>query len=242
MVKSIAPREEGKRCLFLTRLTHCANFPVIYGCLPASARFLPPLALNPFQWFLILRIIGGSARGTRLSSFSGRNVRPTPDRVREAVFSILFSRMRTLEGKKILDLYAGTGAMALEALSRGARAAIAVELEPQAIRLIETNARACHLSEDIHIICSDVEQTLQAMGGSEAYDLIFLDPPYDRGLAASALELIDQQELLAHDGIICAECDRKEDLPQRIGALSLTDSRRYGLTAVHFFVHTEHGD
>jgi 16S rRNA (guanine(966)-N(2))-methyltransferase RsmD len=195
-----------------------------------------------FPTVSILRIIGGSARGTRLSTFSGLDVRPTPDRVREAVFSILFSRMGRFEDKKILDLYAGSGAMALEALSRGAATATLVERDPKAIRLIETNARTCRLSDSVHIMRADVGRALRRMDDAPPFDLIFLDPPYGRGLAACALELIDQQGLLAQNGIVCAECGRKEDIPQQSGALSLVDSRRYGLTAVHFFVHTGQGE
>jgi len=200
------------------------------------------LTYNPFSTVFILRIIGGSARGTRLSTFSGLNVRPTPDRVREAVFSILFSRAGMFAGKKILDLYAGSGALALEALSRGAASATLVERDPKAIRLIEANARTCRLSDSVHIMRANVDSALLRMDESAPFDLIFLDPPYDQGLAASTLELIDRQGLLAQNGIVCAECDRKEDIPQQIGALSLIDSRRYGLTAVHFFVHTEQGE
>jgi 16S rRNA (guanine(966)-N(2))-methyltransferase RsmD len=189
-----------------------------------------------------LRIIGGSARGTRLSTFSGLNVRPTPDRVREAVFSILFSRLGKFEGKKVLDLYAGSGAMALEALSRGADTATLVERDPKAIRLIEANARTCRLNDFVHIIRSDVDSALRKMDGNNPFDLIFLDPPYDLSLTASALESIDRQGLLAQNGIVCAECGRKEEPAQMIGSLSLIDSRRYGLTSVHFFVHTEQGE
>jgi 16S rRNA (guanine(966)-N(2))-methyltransferase RsmD len=189
-----------------------------------------------------LRIISGSARGTRLSTFSGLNIRPTPDRVREAVFSILFSRTGVFTGKKVLDLYAGSGAMALEALSRGAATATLVERDPKAVRLIEANARTCRVSDSVQIMRADVDSALRKMSVNDPFDLIFLDPPYDRGLATSALELIDQQGLLAQNGIVCAECDRKEDIPQQIGTLSLIDSRRYGLTAVHFFVHTEQGE
>ncbi len=200
------------------------------------------MAHNFFPTVSILRIIGGSARGTRLSTFSGLDVRPTPDRVREAVFSILFSRMGRFDGKIVLDLYAGSGAMALEALSRGAATATLVERDPKATRLIEANARTCRLSDLVHIMRADVDSALRRMNEPPPFDLIFLDPPYGRGLISSALELINQQGLLAQNGIVCAECDRKEDIPQQIGALSLIDSRRYGLTAVHFFVHTEQGE
>ncbi len=223
-------------------MTRCANFPVIYGCLPVSVRFRPTLAYNSPPTVFILRIIGGSARGTRLSTFSGLNVRPTPDRVREAVFSILFSRLGKFEGKKVLDLYAGSGAMALEALSRGADTATLVERDPKAIRLIEANARTCRLNDFVHIIRSDVDSALRKMDGNNPFDLIFLDPPYDLSLTASALESIDRQGLLAQNGIVCAECGRKEEPAQMIGSLSLIDSRRYGLTSVHLFVHTEQGE
>jgi len=90
-----------------------------------------------------VRIIGGTMKGKKLATFSGRHIRPTPDRVREAIFSILFSRAGTLSGNSVLDLFSGTGAMALEALSRGAGRAVLIDQGAEAARLITENLRAC---------------------------------------------------------------------------------------------------
>lgn len=183
-----------------------------------------------------MRIISGTARGKRLASFQGDAIRPTPDRVREAVFSILVSRMGKLQGIKVLDLFAGTGAMALEALSRGAEKAVLVDPGPEAQRVIPSNLHACRLQERSTFIRLDALSALSRLP-DPSYDLIFLDPPYGQGLAEKTITEIDRLELLAPEGILCAETDRREQLPESFDGLVLDDRRIYGSTAVHLFIH-----
>lgn len=184
-----------------------------------------------------MRIISGSARGIRLATFSGRDIRPTPDRVREAVFSILYSRLGELNGKSVLDLFAGTGAMALEALSRGAARAMTVDAGLQAARTIPANARACRLDAQLTHVRGEVAAVLPRLGGKQTFDVIFLDPPYGQGLLDQTLTRIAALGLLAPAGLVCGEAGSREAVAEAVGDLVRVDSRTYGSTAVHFFSH-----
>lgn len=185
-----------------------------------------------------MRIISGTAKGKRLASFRGEDIRPTSDRVREAVFSILFSRLGTFRGKTVLDLFAGTGAMAIEALSRGAERAVLVDRDSQATRMITANLDSCGVAGKATLVRGDVLRTLPRLAGTP-FDLIFLDPPYRKGLLDQALEAIGAHGLLAAGGIVCAESQRLEELPEEVGGLVLDERRQYGSTAIHIFIHPE---
>ncbi len=186
-----------------------------------------------------MRIISGSARGKRLETFEGTDIRPTPDRVRGAIFSILFSRLGAFQGKTVLDLYAGTGAMAIEALSRGASKAWLVDQGPQSAQVIGKNLQNCRVADRAVHVRSAVSRALEQLGGEKPFDLIFLDPPYKKGLASQTLELLAGKEFLSQDGIICAEADRSEDIPSEFGSLTRIDRRDYGTTSIHLFALTE---
>lgn len=179
-----------------------------------------------------MRIISGSARGTRLANFDGNQIRPTSDRVREALFSMLLSRMGTFTDRRVLDLYAGSGALSLEALSRGACHSTLIDQGRQSATLIESNARACRLKNKISLISGQVLDKLALTQSNAPFDLIFLDPPYDKGLLTPTLEMISDLCLLATDGIVCAEASSKENLPERVGQLQTNVQRRYGATQI----------
>jgi 16S rRNA (guanine(966)-N(2))-methyltransferase RsmD len=185
-----------------------------------------------------VRIISGSARGRQLSPLLGKDIRPTPDRVREALFSLLTSRFGSLSGLRVLDLFAGSGALALEALSRGAVSAVLVDKGPQSARVIPANIRACAMQERATFIPSDVLKALPRLGGS-LFELVFLDPPYGQGLVLPVLTALAEFGLLAPAGLICAETDRREELPAAVGSFVRIDRRLYGSTAVHLFTHPE---
>lgn len=193
--------------------------------------------LTLFQFYQrnVLRIISGTARGTRLSAFGGHDIRPTPDRVREAIFSIIFSRMGELAGKNVLDLYAGTGAMGLEAVSRGAAHATLIDRGLQAERTIKNNAAACRLSEHISFLRGDVAALLSRLAETQQFDLIFLDPPYDQGLLSRTLHAIAAGKLLKPQGLICAEGSLRETPDDTMATLIRIDTRRYGQTLVHLY-------
>lgn len=179
-----------------------------------------------------MRIISGSARGKRLATFDGNRIRPTSDRVREALFSMLFSRLGDFSDRRVLDLYAGSGALSLEALSRGACHATLIDNDKQAANLIEHNASNCQLQDKISLIRGQVIDKLALTQSNAPFDLIFVDPPYDKGLITPTLAKISDLGLLAEDGIVCIELSSKEPLPDRVGQLQCIAQRRYGASQV----------
>jgi 16S rRNA (guanine(966)-N(2))-methyltransferase RsmD len=185
-----------------------------------------------------LRIISGRARGKKLVEFAGARVRPTADRVREALFSILISRLGSLHECKVLDLFAGTGALALEALSRGAQHAILVEAHPESIKIISTNIEGCRMRDCAEVLRGELPAALALTVKSGPFDLIFLDPPYAQGLAQATLTRIAALELLSARGIIVVETEKGEILPEQIGSLSQTNQRYYGVSAITTYERT----
>ncbi|MBN1140634.1 MAG: 16S rRNA (guanine(966)-N(2))-methyltransferase RsmD [Deltaproteobacteria bacterium] len=181
-----------------------------------------------------MRVIGGCAKGRKLAPFPGQEIRPTSDRIREAVFNILFSRLGALAGKKVLDLFAGTGAMGLEALSRGASEAVFVEKNRHAAALIGENLSHCRLETSARIVQEEAHRALSGLAGN-IFDLIFIDPPYGHDLVLPTLALIDQQKLLSPQGVICAEAGKMDEIPETTGSLARIKKNVYGSTAIHFF-------
>jgi 16S rRNA (guanine966-N2)-methyltransferase len=179
-----------------------------------------------------MRIIAGEFKGRRLAAVKGR-IRPTSDKVREAVFSILGAAVAEA---RVLDLFAGTGALSLEALSRGARDAVLVEDQTVALEVLRRNLEALGVAERVRIIPLSVRQALKKLAArQEKFDLIFLDPPYGRGLAVATLTALDTLGLLSPDGRVVAEHSHRETLPECLGQLDLSQSRRYGDTQVAFY-------
>lgn len=181
-----------------------------------------------------MRIISGTARGRQLAAFSGSGIRPTPDRVREALFSILQSRLGSFSRLKVLELFAGSGAQALEAVSRGADSAIMVDAASQSIRLIEDNIRRCKFEAKTQVRKQDALAALPRLATDGPFDLILLDPPYHQGLIPQVLKKIESLQLLSEDGIICAESAAAENISD-YGKLHLDESRKYGSTMIHLF-------
>jgi 16S rRNA (guanine(966)-N(2))-methyltransferase RsmD len=176
-----------------------------------------------------LRIIGGSAGGRTLKSRSGRETRPTADRVREAVFNILVARQDP--PARVLDLYAGTGALGLEALSRGAGEAVFVESDADACALIRENARSLGFTR-----FTVEESKVLRYQPSGRFGWIFLDPPYasaETGELDKALRRLGEH--LDDDGIVVAEHDWRNPPSAEQGSLARIDVRRYGQTGVSFF-------
>ena len=179
-----------------------------------------------------MRIISGTERGRRLAEFTGKGVRPTPDRVREAIFSLLFSRLGSFTDLKVLDLFAGSGALSLEAISRHAEYAVLVDSDNNAIKLITENIKRCKFESRTRVIRQDARQTLPALVTTGQFDLIFMDPPYNKGLVPKVLADIDRLNLLSEGGIICAETESGE-VVSNSGRLECFESRRYGSTSIH---------
>jgi 16S rRNA (guanine966-N2)-methyltransferase len=172
-----------------------------------------------------VRIVAGRWGGRRLSSPKGATTRPTADRVREALFSILGGRV---EGARVLDLFAGSGALGLEALSRGAAEATFVDAAPAAIAAVRANLEA--LGGEAEVRRADAVRFLRAASGqARHYDLVLLDPPY-RLAARLGRELSEAlPAVLAHDALVVSESDRRAPLSLD---LTVTDERRYGDTLI----------
>jgi len=183
-----------------------------------------------------MRVIAGAAKGRRLQALRGRSVRPTADRVKEAVFSMLGSRF-DLEGAVILDLFAGTGALGIEALSRGAARAVFVEQDFDARRVLSANLTACGFGPRARIVPHPAGRALAELAGEgERFDGAFMDPPYGRRLAEAALAQLGAGGLLAPGGWVAVEHHVDDRLAEAYGTLRLTASRRYGKTAVALYL------
>ncbi len=160
-------------------------------------------------------------------------IRPTADRVRESIFNILGQSM---DGKEVLDLYAGTGALSFEALSRGAKSAVLVDNGREAVRLCLSNAAALGFERQVRVLAMPVKRALsQLQSEKQGFDLIFADPPYGREMAIGVFEELSASGLLAPGGTLCIEHDKREVLPPQLESVIRVDTRRFGDTAVSFF-------
>lgn len=168
-----------------------------------------------------MRIITGSKRGKKLTALEGTQVRPTTDRVKEAVFDIL---QFSVEGRRFLDLFAGSGQMGLEALSRGAAQAVFVDIFRDSIRVVEKNVAATGFGDRSRIVQADFAAYLR--GEREKFDIAFLDPPYRTGLLQRALPLT--AERMNPGGVIFCEHPRDEELPEQAGEFVKHKTYRYG--------------
>lgn len=177
-----------------------------------------------------MRVIAGSAKGRRLKTVRSRKVRPTADRVKEAVFSMLESRV-DLDGASVLDLYAGSGALGVEALSRGARTATFVERDRQACRVLRENLLACEFESCAKILTRPVVGAIGQLGGDAHFDVILVDPPYAERVAGRVLAEIDRAGVASPGCVIAVEHGPEEDVAS-VGGLRLTQTRRYGSTCV----------
>jgi 16S rRNA (guanine966-N2)-methyltransferase len=181
-----------------------------------------------------LRITGGRLRGKRLTSPLNRAVRPTSDMVREALFDILGPE---IAGARFLDCFAGTGAVAFDALSRGAQTAVLVESDPKVAALIRKNA--ANLGLEPTVIVGDFLKAADRLAEKgQFFDLIFVDPPYASGLQTAAVEKIFASGLPAEGGTVIVEHDRRNELQPNLRQFILTDRRFYGETQLTFFKPT----
>lgn len=180
-----------------------------------------------------MRIVAGSARGRTLLTPRTAGIRPTADRVRESLFNILG---QWLEGQTVLDLFAGTGALSMEALSRGAVRAVLVDQDREALKLCRQNADALGFRGQVEIQGMPVQRAVELLGRrGEPFDLVFADPPYALHLAPDILRWVDENKLLKPDGTLVVEHERKEIAPESHGGLTRTDQRRFGDTLVSLY-------
>ncbi|MBL8070097.1 MAG: 16S rRNA (guanine(966)-N(2))-methyltransferase RsmD [Nitrospira sp.] len=180
-----------------------------------------------------MRVIAGLHRGRRLLGPRGQAIRPTSDRVKEALFSILGERTT---GARVLDLYAGTGSIGIEALSRGAAHVTFVEADRQALRLVNSNLEQCGLQQSANVCACQVSQFFRrATEWSGPYDIVFCDPPYQLTPELIAMAREWSAGWLADDAVVVIEHGKKAEIPQTLGLLSQVKRYDYGDTALTRF-------
>ena len=173
-----------------------------------------------------MRISGGELRGRTVRAPKGLKTRPTSDFLRQVAFNLLGSRILHA---KVLDLFAGSGAFGLDALSRGADRATFVEHDRAAVAALSANLAALELSSRARVVRSPVHAALRTPGGmGEAFDVIFLDPPYGENIVLPTLESLASGKILGENGLVLVQAFHKTPLPERMGCLQLTICRRHG--------------
>lgn len=177
-----------------------------------------------------MRIIAGELKGRRLKTPLDERVRPTTDKVKEAVFSII---MPWLSDSIVVDMFAGTGNLGLEAVSRGAAHVYFADRDRQSIALIRENVSHCKVEDRCTIICTDYKSCSRKI--SSRADIIFLDPPYDKGILTKAIDMIIEEDMLEDGGIIVAEHSASEILPDKMGRLTRIREKKYGKIGITIY-------
>ena len=168
-----------------------------------------------------MRVITGLAKGRRLKSLSGDAVRPTSDKVKEAIFSAI---QFDIEGRRFLDLFAGSGQMGIEALSHGAASCVFVDSSKESIKIVKENIAVCGFEESSRIVNNDFSLFLTSC--KDTFDIAFLDPPYKAGLLEKAL--LGVSKLMSNFGIIICEHPCDVSLPEQVNGFKITKVYRYG--------------
>ena len=182
-----------------------------------------------------MRVIAGSAGGCRLAAPHGMNTRPTADRVKEALFSILNNRCH-VEGATILDVCAGTGSLGIEALSRGAVSCYFIEHDRAVMAILEKNLVTCGVAAKAECVLLDAVKGLQLLSRQgKKFGIVFFDPPYLSNLYTCVFSKLSSLSLLSDEALLVAECSSRVPLAERFGALVKCDRRVYGDSALEFF-------
>ena len=177
-----------------------------------------------------MKILAGNLRGRTIAFKANPKLRPTSDKVRQAVFNRLQGQV---EGRRVLDLFSGTGALGIESLSLGAGSAIFVELDPSRSKKIRSNLELLGLKERTKVLSMDALAAIQRFSAEqEIFDLIFLDPPYEKGLAVKTLEALSEASIFSKDALIVAETRKSETLPVNVGPLQCLKDKLYGDTRI----------
>lgn len=188
----------------------------------------------------MMRIITGRARGTHLHTLEGDATRPTAERAKEAIFSTLQFELR---GRRVLDLFAGSGQMALEAVSRGAESAVLVDVSPRAVEIVKKNVQKTHFEAECTVLCADYTDAARRLTG--AFDLIVLDPPYAKRLVAPALRALIEAHRLSDGAIVICE-SAEENVFEQDAALAehftVRKTARYGAAFVTILDYKEKND
>ncbi|MDF1590888.1 MAG: 16S rRNA (guanine(966)-N(2))-methyltransferase RsmD [Desulfobacterales bacterium] len=188
-----------------------------------------------YQRTFQLRIIGGNLKGKKLFSPQGKTVRPTADRLRETIFNILSDKV---PGAVVLDLFSGTGAFGIESLSREAKQAVFVEKSRDALHVIQRNIQAGALEKQTQVIKWDIAKNLNCLRRIPfRYDLVFMDPPYDRDMVQKGLNNLYLSGCVHQEGCIVIEHSASEPIPENTKEFAIFDQRKYGKTLVTFLTN-----
>ena len=186
-----------------------------------------------------MRVIAGSAKSLPLRTVQGMETRPTTDRIKETLFNILSPY---IPGARFLDLFAGSGAIGIEALSRGASQAAFIDSSRQAVNVIRQNLNFTHLTDKARVISGDVIRNVTGMDGEHPYQLIFMDPPYDKGLEFRTLEALKNNTICSKDTLVIVEASQETDF-ERAKELGFMIERvkEYGKKNKHVFLRLADG-
>lgn len=182
-----------------------------------------------------MRVISGIVRGLTLKTIKGDKTRPTRDIVKEALFSIL---MNKVPNSKFLDLFAGSGAVGIEALSRGADIAYFADINPECIKVINHNIEKTKINDNFKVIKGDYREVIEEIK-NEKFDIIFIDPPYNKKMGIDAITKISDLDILDTNGIIVYETDEDEDISSSIGIYERFNYKKYGRNILNFYRRKE---
>ena len=180
-----------------------------------------------------MRIISGSRRGHKLLEFDGMDIRPTTDRVRESMFNLICDYVYD---SNVLDLFAGSGALSFEALSRGAAFSTLCDIDKKSLDIVKSNAQKLNFSDKIKLNQISYDRFLDT--AKDKYDIVFLDPPYNKGFVKPAVDLIVRNDLLSKDGIIVLESDEIDEHGEFLH-LTILKQKKYGRSYVTVYTRGE---
>lgn len=185
-----------------------------------------------------MRVIAGKARGKRLKAPPGDTTRPVTDMIKEALFNVWNER---LEGAAFLDLFAGSGSMGIEALSRGARSVIFIDNSAAAVGVIKDNLMNCKMTEGFEVYRNDVFRAINILQTRDSkFDLIYVDPPFTQeAIFDRVIKILDQAEILARNGIMVIRTFRKKSLPECLDHLFEYRKKEYGESVLHYYCARE---
>lgn len=191
----------------------------------------------------MIRVIAGEARGRHLIAPKNSRVRPTADRTKEALFSILVSRLGEFDEMRVLDIFAGIGNLGIEALSRGASYAVFIDSHRDSAELIRKNLELTRYTEKSKVVMQEATAALKWLARSEPpFHLVFLDPPYSLGHTEKVLEILSDSPLVDGGTTIVAEFHAKENIPTEFGKLKENERRVYGDTAISILTISDRGE
>ena len=190
-----------------------------------------------------MRVIAGDARGRKLTAPKSLRVRPTADRVKEALFSMLTSRLGEFAEMRVLDIFAGTGNLGIEALSRGAGYAVFIDSHRESAEIIRKNLEITGFSDRAKVVMQEATPALNRLARGEApFHLVLIDAPYHEGHTERTLEILSASALIDQGSTVVAEFSSKEQIPCRFGNLQESERRVYGDTALSFLTLVDRGE